>query len=170
MWPLHNAEAEDNSYMSVMLSQCKALYKMMLLPDPDPPFVAVLDLVSTSVCVLLASDAPMPSPFWWLWWMYMWYFLGIYRWHSHDLWVFHYLEVAFGPSNVQFLTLYHLLMQHWTQTCITCLSWTWKTRHYSLTPKGGRLNFWQHNSASVKKNLSYFHLFLSYPQNKRNKM
>jgi len=24
--------------------------------------------------------------------------------------------------------------------------------------------------ASVKKNLSYFHLFLSYPQNKRNKM
>jgi len=25
-------------------------------------------------------------------------------------------------------------------------------------------------STSVKKNLSYFHLFLSYPQNKRNKM
>jgi len=51
-WPSHDAEAEDDSYVSVMLSQCKAPYEMMPLPDPDPPFVAALDLASTSVRVL----------------------------------------------------------------------------------------------------------------------
>jgi hypothetical protein len=49
MWPSRDAEAEDDSYASVTLSQRKAPYETMPLPDPDPPFVAALDLASTSV-------------------------------------------------------------------------------------------------------------------------
>ena len=49
MWPSRDAEAEDGSYSSVTLSQRKAPYETMPLPDPDPPFVAALDLASTTV-------------------------------------------------------------------------------------------------------------------------
>src|SRR6266850_1548973 len=36
--------------------------------------------------------------------------------------------------------------------------------------KNGAYGTMNSGTSSVKKNLSYFHLFLSYPQNKRNKM
>jgi hypothetical protein len=50
MWP--ERDAEDGTYVSVTLSQRKAPFETMPLPDPDPPFVAALDLATTSVCVL----------------------------------------------------------------------------------------------------------------------
>ena len=53
MWPSRDPEAKDGSYTSVTLSQRKAPYETMPLPDPDPPFVATLDLSATSVRVLL---------------------------------------------------------------------------------------------------------------------
>jgi hypothetical protein len=49
---LASAEAEDNSCLSVTLSQRKGPYETMLLRDPDPPFVTALELASTSVHVL----------------------------------------------------------------------------------------------------------------------
>jgi hypothetical protein len=72
MWPSRDAGAEDDSYTSATLSQRKAPYETMPLPDPDPPFVAKLDLSATSVRVLLylaryqalrgtLSDAPVLS-------------------------------------------------------------------------------------------------------------
>ena len=53
MWPSRDAAAEDGSYTSVTLSQRKAPYETMPLPDPDPPFIAALDISATSVRVLL---------------------------------------------------------------------------------------------------------------------
>jgi hypothetical protein len=55
MWP--SRDAEDGTYGSVTLSQRKAPFETMPLPDPDPPFVAALELATTSVCVLLTSRA-----------------------------------------------------------------------------------------------------------------
>lgn len=46
MWPSRD---EDGSYASATLSQRKAPYETMPEPDPNPPFVATLDLVGTSV-------------------------------------------------------------------------------------------------------------------------
>jgi len=47
MWP--SRDAEDGEYSSVTLSQRKAPYETMPLPDPDPPFVAELEVSATSV-------------------------------------------------------------------------------------------------------------------------
>jgi hypothetical protein len=47
MWP--SRDAEDGEYSSVTLSQRKAPYETMPLPDPDPPFLAELDVSATSV-------------------------------------------------------------------------------------------------------------------------
>jgi len=47
MWP--SRDAEDGEYSSVTLSQRKAPYETMPLPDPDPPFVAELEISGTSV-------------------------------------------------------------------------------------------------------------------------
>lgn len=46
MWPTRDA---DGSYASVTLSQRKAPYETMPTLDPDPPFIATLDLLETSV-------------------------------------------------------------------------------------------------------------------------
>jgi hypothetical protein len=46
MWPTRDA---DGSYASVMLSQRKAPYETMPTLDPDPPFIATLELSETSV-------------------------------------------------------------------------------------------------------------------------
>jgi hypothetical protein len=48
MWPSGSPDA-DGSYASVTLSQRKAPYETMPLPDPSPPFVAALELSGTSV-------------------------------------------------------------------------------------------------------------------------
>jgi len=52
MWP--SRDAEDGEYSSVTLSQRKAPYETMPLPDPDPPFVAELEISGTSVRVLFS--------------------------------------------------------------------------------------------------------------------
>jgi hypothetical protein len=46
IWPTRD---EDGSYASVTLSQRKAPYETMPTHDPDPPFVATLDISETSV-------------------------------------------------------------------------------------------------------------------------
>ena len=46
MWPTSDA---NGSYASVTLSQRKAPYETMPTPDPDPPFLATLELSETSV-------------------------------------------------------------------------------------------------------------------------
>ncbi|KAI0250131.1 hypothetical protein BJV78DRAFT_609685 [Lactifluus subvellereus] len=46
MWPSRD---EDGSYASVTLSQRKAPFEVMPEPDPNPPFVATLELGGTSV-------------------------------------------------------------------------------------------------------------------------
>ena len=46
MWPTRD---EDGSYGSVTLSQRKAPYETMPTLDPDPPFIAALELSETSV-------------------------------------------------------------------------------------------------------------------------
>jgi len=47
MWPSHD---DDGSYTSpVTLSQRNAPYETMPMPDPDPPFIAALDLSTTSI-------------------------------------------------------------------------------------------------------------------------
>jgi hypothetical protein len=46
MWPTRDADGSD---ASVTLSQRKAPYETMPTLDPDPPFVATLDLSETSV-------------------------------------------------------------------------------------------------------------------------
>ena len=46
MWPTRD---EDGSYASVTLSQRKAPYETMPTLDPDPPFIATLDISETSV-------------------------------------------------------------------------------------------------------------------------
>lgn len=48
MWPTRD---EDGSYASVTLSQRKAPFETMPTLDPDPPFLATLDLSETSVRV-----------------------------------------------------------------------------------------------------------------------
>jgi hypothetical protein len=55
MWP-SDADA-DGSYASVTLSQRKAPYETMPTPDPNPPFVATLELseISVSSFFLLSS-------------------------------------------------------------------------------------------------------------------
>ena len=60
MWPTRDADADsdsdsDGSYASVTLSQRKAPYETMPKPDPDPPFIARLDLSETSVLFSLNS-------------------------------------------------------------------------------------------------------------------
>jgi hypothetical protein len=47
MWP--SRDAEDGEYASVTLSQRKAPYETMPMPDPDPPFLAELEPSATSV-------------------------------------------------------------------------------------------------------------------------
>ena len=94
MWPTRDA---DGSYSSVTLSQRKAPFETMPTHDPDPPFIATLDLSETSVrfslsfklqcsddkghhilCALLSYLA--------LWCNFYTRLLGIIlRWHSHDL-------------------------------------------------------------------------------------
>jgi hypothetical protein len=46
MWPTRDTDGSD---ASVTLSQRKAPYETMPTLDPDPPFVATLDLLETSV-------------------------------------------------------------------------------------------------------------------------
>ncbi len=46
MWPTRDA---DGSYASVTLSQRKAPYETMPTHDPNPPFIATLDISETSV-------------------------------------------------------------------------------------------------------------------------
>ena len=55
MWP--SRDAEDGEYSSVTLSQRKAPYETMPLPDPDPPFLAKLEASTTSVRPALGSHA-----------------------------------------------------------------------------------------------------------------
>ena len=58
MWPTRDADSDsdsDSSYASVTLSQRKAPYETMPTPDPDPPFIAKLDLSETSVRFSLNS-------------------------------------------------------------------------------------------------------------------
>lgn len=67
MWPSPDA---DGSYASVTLSQRKAPYETMPTLDPDPPFIATLELSETSVrsFVLLLNfrraykECPMNPP------------------------------------------------------------------------------------------------------------
>jgi len=47
MWP--STRDADGSYTSVTLSQRKAPYETMPTLDPDPPFIATLDVSETSV-------------------------------------------------------------------------------------------------------------------------
>ena len=53
MWPSRD---EDGSYASVTLSQRKAPFEVMPEPDPNPPFVATLELGGTSVRRPSGSD------------------------------------------------------------------------------------------------------------------
>ena len=55
MWPSRDDADPDGHYASVTLSQRKAPYETMPTPDPDPPFVATLELAETSVCPFILS-------------------------------------------------------------------------------------------------------------------
>jgi hypothetical protein len=56
MWPSRRDDTDtDGYYASVTLSQRKAPYETMPTPDPDPPFVATLELAETSACPFILS-------------------------------------------------------------------------------------------------------------------
>lgn len=56
MWPTRDSDAvsDDGSYASVTLSQRKAPFETMPTLDPDPPFIATLELSETSVRFFLS--------------------------------------------------------------------------------------------------------------------
>ncbi|KAN0138267.1 hypothetical protein V8E53_003730 [Lactarius tabidus] len=61
VWPTRDA---DGNYSSVTLSQRKAPYETMPLPDLDPPFIAMLSLADTSVSAenpQIAFTRPAPE-------------------------------------------------------------------------------------------------------------